>query len=119
MASSSAYASTIPAPPPSTRPGPGVRRCSSFPTPWGDCYDRASAEELKLAAMARFPLTGLGKRACAREFGLERRKRCSKTTVQYWLDPRAEERCPPAEFVRFLDKRIAERSLVFGVSRCA
>lgn len=55
--SSSAFASTIPAPPPSTS-GPGLRRCS-FPTPWGDCY--------------------------------------------------AEERCPPAEFVRFLDGRSAFR----------
>lgn len=98
-------------PPPSERPG--LRRCSSFPTPWGDCYDRASPHELKLMAMARFPLTGLGKRQCAKLY-----KR-SKSAVHYWLSPLSEDRCPPPDFLRWLDARIAERAPVVGDARCA
>jgi hypothetical protein len=36
-----------------------------------------------------------------------RGKAYGKTTVQYWLDARAEERCPPPEFVRWLDELLA------------
>jgi hypothetical protein len=98
-------------PPPSSRPG--LARCSSFPTPWGDSYDRATPEERKLIAMARFPLTGLGKRECARLYGK------SKSAVHYWLSPLSEDRCPPAEFLRFLDKQIEQRAPVMGAVRCA
>jgi hypothetical protein len=63
--------------------------------------------------MARFPLTGLGKRECARLYGK------SKSAVHYWLSPLSEDRCPPAEFLRFLDKQIEQRAPVIGAVRCA
>jgi hypothetical protein len=92
----SAALSSFPPPSSPTSEGPGIAKAYAR-----DCYDRASAEERKLIAMARFPLAGLGRRECARIYGV------SKSTVQYWLDARAEERCPPPAFLRFLDERIA------------
>lgn len=85
----SALLSTLP--PPSTR-GPGLSRS----LPRTDCYDRATPRELKAEAIRLFPLCGLGKRELARK--LDR----SKSAVQYWLDPKALDRTPPASFVRFL-----------------
>lgn len=45
-------------------------------------------------------LTGLGKRETAREFGRP------WETVRGWLDPRALDRTPPADFVRWLLLRV-------------
>jgi hypothetical protein len=92
--SSSAYASTWPAPPPSSRPSQGKGLVRALPR--GDCYDRATPRELKAEAIRLFPLCGLGKRECARKFDR------SKSAVQYWLDANAKDRTPPVAFVRFL-----------------
>ena len=76
-----------------------------------DSYDRATPEELKIAAQGRYTelhaLTELSRRECTKAGVAIRGKAYGKTTVQYWLDPRAEERCPPVEFVRWLDARLA------------
>jgi hypothetical protein len=108
----SAIASSLP--PPSARNSERpTTRAKSLPLTYlqSDSYDRASPEELKLAAQARFTelhaLTGLSRRECMQAGVSIRGKAYGKTTVQYWLDPRAEERCPPVEFVRWLDKRLA------------
>jgi hypothetical protein len=105
-------------PPPSARTEePPSSRAKHLPKhlpptyPAGDCYDRATPEELKLAAQARYRelhvLTGLSRRECMKAGIPIRGKAYGKSTVQYWLDARAEERCPPPEFVRWLDERLA------------
>lgn len=120
-------------PPPASRPGLHRVVCSAPVTPFGVSEERArlaelerlAPEELKLLGMARYRLLksyeriGLG--TIADRSGLEtsRGKVYGKTTVQYWLDARAEERCPPAEFVQWLEKQITKHvSQPQGV-RCA
>ena len=126
-------------PPPPSRPGPGLRVCAA--TPWGEsrCNERArlaelerlSPEELKLIAMARYALLRsyrrIPMREIARRSGLETDHTnengepapYGKTTVQYWLDARAEERCPPADFVLWLESEIEKHARSVGTARCA
>lgn len=60
-----------------------------------------------------------GKQKLAELFGeSEREKAYGKSTVYYWLDPRAEERCPPPEFVLWLAKRVEKHASV-ATARCA
>lgn len=53
--------------------------------------------EMKAEAIRLYPLTGLGKRECAREYGQ------AWSTVKSWLNPLAQDRTPPSRFVRFLE----------------
>lgn len=97
-----------------------------------DCNDRArleelerhSPEELKMMAIASFTLLRcyerIGKERIACAFGFNaRQKAYGKSTIYYWLDPRAEERCPPAEFVLWLQKQVERHTLPPQGVRCA
>jgi transposase-like protein len=101
--SSSALASTWPAPPPSSRPGPGLGVVRALPR--GDSYDRATPRELKAEAIRLFKLCRIGKRELARRVGR------SKSAVQYWLDENAKDRTPKAPFVRFLAMQLEAEQL--------
>jgi hypothetical protein len=89
---SSAYSSSLP--PPSDRPG----LARAYPR--SDSYDRATPRELKAEAIRLRELTGLGKRETARLYDRP------WETVRGWLDPRALDRTPPIDFVRWLLLRV-------------
>jgi hypothetical protein len=109
----------------STLPPPSSRSKFLRSIPSDECTDRARLAELsrlaplelKQAAMAKYRVLktrqpkriGLG--SAAEQFGLfDRQKPYGKTTIQYWLDPSAEERCPPPAFVLWLEKQIEKSS---------
>jgi hypothetical protein len=62
--------------------------------------------ELKAEAIRLQPLSGLGKRECARLFGR------GWSTVKGWLNPLAQDRCPPERFVRSLRLRVEARKML-------
>lgn len=99
----SALLSSLP-PPPSRCPG------LSRSLPRTDSYSRATPRELKAEAIRLFPHCGLGKRELARK--LDR----SKSAVQYWLDPKALDRTPPASFVRFLKLHVEMTQLQASIA---
>lgn len=117
----------------STLPPPSSRPRFLFPTQQGDSEDRARLAELsrlaplelKTAAMAKYrelkertKKVGLG--STAKQFGaFDRQKPYGKTTIQYWLDPSAEERCPPAAFVLWLEKQVTNHTPQPTGVRCA
>ncbi len=65
-----------------------------------------SPSELKTEACRLFPLTGMGKRACFRAFGVP------YETGREWIDPEFPKKCPREDFVLWLSHIVAAKSLV-------
>jgi hypothetical protein len=92
---SSAFASSFPPPSARSSERPGLVR--AYPR---GCETCATPRQLKAEALELLPLTGMGKRESARAYGRP------WETVRGWLDPRALDRTPPPEFVRWLRVRV-------------
>lgn len=81
-------------------PGPGIAKA----LPRVSTSRAMSPRELKAESIRLLPMTGLGKRECARMFGR------GWSTVKGWLNPLAQDRTPPERFVRWLALRADARA---------
>jgi hypothetical protein len=80
---------------------PGLRSCAPR-----DPYSTDRADDLKVEAIRLQPLTGMGKRECARGFGKP------WETVRDWLDPGQPKKHPPEDFVTWVRHRASANALV-------
>lgn len=92
----SAALSSLPPPSAPSSERPGLVRA----LPRTESESCATPRQLKAEALELLAQTGLGKRESARAYGRP------WETVRGWLDPRALDRTPPPEFVRWLRVRV-------------